>query len=96
MELLGCEFRQAYGMTEASAMVTLLSPDDHVLDKPESSRRLRSAGRDCIGIDLKVVDEEDREVAPGTVGEILARGDNFTHGYWERPDESAAALRGGW
>jgi long-chain acyl-CoA synthetase len=96
MELLGCEFRQVYGMTEAAPILTTLSPKDHRLDQSEGSRRLRSAGQACIGIDLKVVDEAEREVVSGTVGEILVRGDNVMLGYWERPEETAGALRGGW
>jgi len=43
-----------------------------------------------------VVDEEDREVAPGEVGEIVARGPIVSAGYWNRPEETASTFRGGW
>jgi long-chain acyl-CoA synthetase len=97
MAVFGCQFRQAYGMTEAAPILTILSAQDHQPDDSERARRrLRSAGQACIGIDLRVVDVDDEEVPANTVGEIIARGDNIMVGYWNRPEESAAALRDGW
>ena len=43
-----------------------------------------------------MVDDEDREVPRGTVGEIVVRGANVMLGYWNKPEETADALRGGW
>jgi long-chain acyl-CoA synthetase len=97
MEMFRCRFRQAYGMTEAAPILTILSAADHQLDRSEQARhRLRSAGQACIGVDLRVVDDQDNELPVDTVGEIIARGDNIMMGYWNRPEENAAALRGGW
>ena len=45
---------------------------------------------------MKVVDEDDNEVPPGEVGEIVIRGHNVMKGYWNRPDATAEAMRGGW
>jgi long-chain acyl-CoA synthetase len=45
---------------------------------------------------MKVVDADDQDVAPGAWGEIVIRGPNVMLGYWNRPEETAAALRGGW
>jgi long-chain acyl-CoA synthetase len=97
LELLGCDFQQGYGLTEASPNLTLLPPEDH---RPgasgEPSARLASVGRESIGVNVRVVDEHDDDVEPGAIGEVIARGGNIMEGYWRRPDETAEALRGGW
>lgn len=85
------EFTQAYGMTELSPVATLLLPADH--DDPVLRR---SAGRAVVELEVRVVDPEDREVPRGEVGEVVARGESVMLGYWNRPDETATALRGGW
>lgn len=89
--LPGCGFTQAYGMTELSPVATLLRPADHA---DEGLRR--SAGRAAPHAEVRVVDADDREVARGTVGEIVVRGGHVMQGYWNRPEETATALRGGW
>ncbi len=89
--LPAAEFTQAYGMTELSPVATLLSPADHAVD-----RLRRSAGRAAPHSEVRIVDEEDREVPRGTVGEIVCRGPHVMLGYWNRPEETLTALRGGW
>ncbi|MEO3781170.1 long-chain fatty acid--CoA ligase [Micromonospora sp. B11E3] len=84
-------FTQAYGMTELSPVATLLSPDDH-----QKSELLRAAGRAAPHCDVRIVDVDDNEVPRGTVGEIVARGGHVMLGYWNRPEETATALRDGW
>jgi long-chain acyl-CoA synthetase len=97
MEKLGCRFQQAYGMTETSPVLTILRPEDHRFDNAgQTYAPVRSAGRPILGMEVRVVDVEDRDVAPGEVGEIIARGDNVMKGYWKRPEISAEVLRGGW
>lgn len=93
--LPGVEFIQAYGMTELSPVATLNPaschwPENHGLGK------LRSAGRACLCTEVRIADADDQEVARGTVGEILVRGPNVMLGYWNKPEETALALRGGW
>ncbi|MFE5915035.1 long-chain-fatty-acid--CoA ligase [Streptomyces wedmorensis] len=85
------DFTQAYGMTEMAPGITLLAPPDHL-----QPRLLRSAGRALPGVDVRVVDPADVEVPRGTVGEVVARGANMMLGYWNKPEETADALRGGW
>jgi acyl-CoA synthetase (AMP-forming)/AMP-acid ligase II len=85
------DFIQAYGMTELAPVATLLSPADH--DDPEL---LQSAGRAAAHMEIRVVDPDDHDLPRGRVGEIIARGDNVMIGYWDEPDQTAAALRGGW
>ncbi|WP_369214751.1 AMP-binding protein [Streptomyces flavofungini] len=60
-----------------------------------SGRWLRSAGRAAAHGEVKIVDPAGREVEPGTVGVIALWGDHIMQGYWRKPEESAAALRGG-
>jgi acyl-CoA synthetase (AMP-forming)/AMP-acid ligase II len=96
MDIFKCDFIQGYGMTESTAVLTYLLPADHfrgLSDKPEL---LLSAGRPLVGTDVRVVDEDDKPVPHGTVGEIIARGPQLMRGYWNLPDESAEALRDGW
>lgn len=87
------DFVQGFGMTEMPS-VTFLGERWHRQDAdPE---RLKSAGQPGFGYEVRVVGRDGREVPRGTVGEIVGRGDNVTPGYWNRPEETAAALRDGW
>ena len=97
MQTLACRFIHLYGLTESAPLLTFLPPEEHVADgPPEKVRHLLSCGRQAIGVRLRVVDEHGQEVRPGEVGEIIAKGPNIMVGYWNKPDETAAALRGGW
>jgi long-chain acyl-CoA synthetase len=101
MSLLPCDLVQAYGQTEAAPCLTYLSAEDHraIRDAERGTvwdARAASCGRPMVDVEVRVVDDQDREVAPGEVGEIIARGPNVMKGYWHRPEETAEALRGGW
>jgi acyl-CoA synthetase (AMP-forming)/AMP-acid ligase II len=87
----GAEFIQAYGMTETAPVATLLSPADH-----RAGKNLRSAGRAAAHSEVRIVDEQGVEVPRGTVGEVAIRGGHVMVGYWQKPTETAAALRNGW
>lgn len=97
MQTLTCSFIHLYGLTESAPLLTFLPPDEHVADgPPEKVRRLLSCGREVIGVRVRVVNADGREVAPGEVGEIIAKGPNNMVGYWNKPQETADALRDGW
>jgi len=91
----GIEFMHAYGLTEAAPVVSINPAASH---GPEgiASGRVRSIGRGGYGGLVKVVDEAGNEVPRGTVGEIVVCGPNIMQGYWNRPEETARALRDGW
>ena len=87
---------QVYGLTEGS-LLTYLSREDHVLQGTEEKiRRLRSCGREVVNVEIRIIDEEGNEVAPGEVGELIARGDNIVKGYWKLPGPTADTFRGGY
>ena len=84
-------FVQAYGMTEVSPVATLLSPQDH-----HDPVLRRSGGRAAPHSEVRIVGDDDAELARGEVGEIVVRGGHVMAGYWGKPEETAAALRDGW
>ncbi|MDX6740710.1 long-chain fatty acid--CoA ligase [Actinocorallia sp. A-T 12471] len=84
-------FAQGYGMTELSPVATFLSPADHT-----DPALMRSAGRAAPHAEVRVTDADGVEVPNGTVGEVVVRGGHVMLGYWNKPDETAAALRDGW
>jgi acyl-CoA synthetase (AMP-forming)/AMP-acid ligase II len=86
---------QGYGQTEMAPNMTLLWPDDHIVDGP-NVHRLRSVGQPLVGVDMKIVDEEMQEVEQGKVGQIAVKGTNAMLGYWNKPEETAAAKVNGW
>jgi len=95
MDRFGPILSQGYGMTEAAPLVTIHFKEDHVLEGPES-RLLASVGKVGVFVEAKAVDDEDRTLPPGEVGEICIRGKNVMMGYWKNPELTAQALRGGW
>lgn len=96
VKIFKCDFAQGYGMTETTAVLTFLLPADHRRALAEKPELLLSAGRPIIGTELRTVDEEDNPLPSGAIGEIIGRGPQLMRGYWNLPDESAEALRGGW
>ena len=91
-----CDFTQGYGMTELTSALTFLSAADHQRALRERPSLLLSAGRPLMGSEVGIVDEHDNPVPPGTIGEVVGRGPQVMRGYWNLPDASAQALRGGW
>jgi len=96
MEAFRCDFAQGYGMTETTAVLSFLLPGDHRRALSDKPQLFLSAGRPLVGTDVRIVDENDQPVPNGVIGEIVGRGPQLMRGYWNLPDESAAALRGGW
>lgn len=96
LERLRCGFTQGYGLTE-TLEATFLVAADHVPDgSAQQRRRLASAGREAVGVEVRIVDANGRDVDTGEVGEVLVRSRSVIAGYWGRPDETAKAIRDGW
>jgi acyl-CoA synthetase (AMP-forming)/AMP-acid ligase II len=96
MEVFGCDFYQGFGQTESSAGLTYLTEVDHRRALDGHPALLASCGRALPGTQISIVDEAGRPVPVGEVGEIIAHGPQLMPGYWNRPEDTARALRGGW
>jgi acyl-CoA synthetase (AMP-forming)/AMP-acid ligase II len=84
-------------MTEIAQPITYLEPEDHIINGARTqTRRLASAGRPAMGVELKVVDENGNAVKPGEIGEIIVRSNKLFKEYWKMPQETAAAFEDGW
>jgi len=86
------EFSQLYGQTEMSPFVTVLHHHRHV--GPDN--KLRSAGRPMVGIEVIIVDRDGNELPRNSVGEIATRGAGAMLGYWNKPEQTVAAMGSGW
>jgi fatty-acyl-CoA synthase len=79
----------AYGQTEIAPVATILRPEEH-------DARPASCGRPVLNVETRVVDPDMNDVPPGTHGEIVHRSPQLLTGYWDKPEETAAAFAGGW
>jgi long-chain acyl-CoA synthetase len=79
--------RQGYGLTETAALVS---------SNPVGHEKPGSVGLPVPGTEVRILDDADRELGPGQVGEICARSPGVMSGYWHSPDATEEALRGGW
>jgi len=97
IKIFGQVFRQNYGMTEIQQPVLFLGPEDHVIDGTDiQTKRLSSAGRPALGVEVKIVNNEGDEVETGETGEILIKSDKLMKEYWKKPEKTAESFRGGW
>ncbi|MGD9924194.1 MAG: class I adenylate-forming enzyme family protein [Pseudorhodoplanes sp.] len=88
------KFLHGWGMTELSPIGSMIP--HHLRDPKVAGDRLKSCGVAPPNVEVIIADEEGREVPRGTIGEILVRGPIVMQGYWNKPEETAKALRGGW
>jgi long-chain acyl-CoA synthetase len=86
------ELLHLYGTTETSPIATCLPHEELLL----GTAAARSCGYPALGVAVRVLDFDGVVVPAGQVGEVVIRGANVTTGYWNKPEETAAALRGGW
>jgi fatty-acyl-CoA synthase len=93
IDRFGPVLNQAYGQAEAPNTVLALSQSDHAERDPAD---LTSCGRALAGIDVRLLDDDGQEVEDGANGEICIRGPLVMDGYWGKPEQTAAALSGGW
>lgn len=88
-----CKFMQFYGATESCGALTLLRPEQHVI---EDEQKLKSCGTALPLIEIRIVDQFGEEVGQGDVGEFLVRAPSLFKGYWKQPEATEAALQDGW
>ncbi len=91
IDLFGPRLYQLFGQGESPMTITGLPQSDHA-----ARAKLESCGFARTGVEVKIFDDQDRELPPGEVGEIVTRSDCVMAGYWENPQATAQALRGGW
>ncbi|GAB46985.1 fatty acyl-CoA synthetase [Mobilicoccus pelagius] len=82
-------FYNCFGQSEIAPLATVLRPEEH-------AARPSSTGRPVLFVELRVVDIQGRDVAPGERGEVVYRSPQLCDGYWGRPEETDAAFRDGW
>ncbi|OQQ14450.1 acyl-CoA synthetase [Streptomyces sp. M41(2017)] len=82
-------FYNCFGQSEIGPLATVLAPDEH-------KGRMDSCGRPVLFVDARVVDEDGKDVPDGTPGEVVYRSPQLCDGYWDKPEETAAAFRDGW
>ena len=88
----GTELVHLYGTTETSPLATGLRHEEHLV----GSEREKSAGQAVIGVDVVVRDDSGTPLTDGQPGEVTIRGANVMQGYWNKAEQTAAVLRGGW
>ena len=74
----GVTLLQGYGLSEAGPLALLL-------DAQQALRKVGSAGRPPLFVDVRIADADGADTAPGQTGELLVRGPNVMAGYWRRP-----------
>ena len=92
-ERFGSILTQHYGQAEAPNALTMLDQAEHCTDEHTV---LRSCGRALPGIRLALLDRDGAEVPDGSAGELCVRGPIVMDGYWNKPEQTAAALADGW
>jgi long-chain acyl-CoA synthetase len=87
-ETFGCIVLEGYGLSETSPVASF--------NHPHAERKPGSIGTPIRGVELRLVGDDGADVGSGEVGEIAIRGENVMKGYWQRPEDTAAAIPDGW
>ena len=90
--MFGCDFINAFGAATEGGLQSSLSPADHRRAAAGAEHLLGSIGKPAFAVDLRLVDEDGKDVRPGEVGEIVTRSRAVMSGYLAMPDESARAV----
>jgi len=94
--LFGPILSQGYGMSETTSFVSILTASEHLDALKRCPERLSSCGRPVFDTEVRVVDEEGRDVKTGEMGEIIARGPDIMQGYYKDPELTAETIKNGW
>jgi long-chain acyl-CoA synthetase len=96
IKYFGQIFLQLLGQTETLNMTMLLKSDHKLNGSPKEMKRLESAGKPPFEGELRIVDQNGKEVKAGVPGEIVGRSDRMMTSYWKMPKETAETIRNGW
>jgi acyl-CoA synthetase (AMP-forming)/AMP-acid ligase II len=96
MDVFGCGFINAFGAATEGGLQGVLSTVDHERAAAGETHLLGSIGRPPTGVEIRIVDADDKDAPPGVVGEVISRSDAVMAGYLEMPAETDRALRDGW
>ncbi len=86
---LDIEIQQVYGLTESCGPACVISSAD-------AAARIGSTGKGFYFTDVRVVDDDGNDCAPGESGEVIMRAEHVMQGYWNRPDATAETIVDGW
>jgi len=94
-------FINAFGQTETAATITSLGPEDHKIEGTDEEKelklkRLSSIGKPLPDVEVKIVNENEEEVKPLVIGEIIAKGERIMSGYWNNDEATRSVLKNGW
>ncbi|WP_431484104.1 long-chain-fatty-acid--CoA ligase [Pseudomonas solani] len=89
-------FGQIYGLTETSGPITYLTAEDHQAILAGDTDLALSCGQVTAGVELRVIDPDGQPLPAGGIGEITCRSSQVMNGYWQREEETRAAIQDGW
>jgi acyl-CoA synthetase (AMP-forming)/AMP-acid ligase II len=100
-ELPRVQFINAFGQTETASTITMLSPEDHLLEGSEQEiekklTRLRSVGKPLPDVEVKIFDVHRKEVSWGITGEVVCRSPRLMSGYWDDQEATQSVFQDGW
>ena len=98
LSVFGPIFYQGYGQTESGPHTTVLNKAAHraAMESKDKMNVLESCGQPCIGVHMRVVDDKDRDLLPGQIGEIIVRSERIMSAYWRKPEDTEKTVRDGW
>jgi len=96
ISVFGSKFVQVYAQGETPMTATYLPHAEHVLGDAAVEERLASAGYERTGMEVRIIDAQANVCPTGELGEIVVRGPAVMLGYWNRPEDTAAAIKDGW
>jgi acyl-CoA synthetase (AMP-forming)/AMP-acid ligase II len=96
IDTFGCDLFNGFGAGTEAGGQTMLFPEDHVDALNGKEHLLGSIGRPIMGVDLRLCDDELRDVPRGEIGEIVTRSETIMSGYYDQPELTARSVVDGW
>jgi long-chain acyl-CoA synthetase len=96
METFGDVFGQGYGQSESGPAICHLSKEDHQALGTPNEKIVTSTGQPDIGVQVRIVNDKGKDIAPGKMGEIIVRSKHNMIEYWKKPKETGTTIIDGW